>query len=142
MGSKRRITALGPVYVAGFGGRDRASRNPMTDLRDQAQAGGPEIVRVSDQPQAGAVTIASSELADADDLTPEGQFPEFGSFLEVETADGGAEYWECPSSLAATIVEIVDEADGELVGVNVDVEEVVKTPSGEWRYVAAVEPPV
>lgn len=112
----------------------------MTSLRDQAQAGGPEVVRVSDQPQAGEVVVQSSELADADDLTPEGQFPEFGSFLEVETTDGETEFWECPSSLAGTIVELVDEADGDLVGTRVDVEEVVKTPSGEWRYVAAVEP--
>lgn len=79
-------------------------------------------------------------MADANDLTPEGQFPEFGSFLAVETEDGAAEFWECPSSLASTVVEIVDEADGAIEGAVLEVDEVVKTPSGEWRFVAQVEP--
>lgn len=114
----------------------------MTNLKDHAEAGGgPEIYLVSDLPQRPAMTIASADLLDSDDLTDEGQFPEHGSFLEVVSDDGELEYWECPGSLAQVIMAEVDEqAEAEAVeGARLSIEHVAKTPSGEWRFSAAVD---
>lgn len=113
----------------------------MTSLRDRAEGGGPEVVLVADQPHRGAVDVASDELEPADELTPEGQFPEHGVFLPVEPVDGdGMEYWEAPKALAQVVVETADEEEVAIPALRVSVDEVVKTPGGEWRYTASVRP--
>lgn len=113
----------------------------MTDLQEHADAyrgDGPEIVLTSDLPQRPEVEIASSTLADHDELTDEGQFPQHGSFLEVETPEGETEYWECPGGLAALVMELADEEELEPEGALLSVSQVSKTPSGEWRFVASL----
>lgn len=111
----------------------------MTDLAEHAKStGGPEIVRTEDLPQRPAAVIQSAELIDCDELTPEDQFPEFGKFLKMELPNGDEEYWECTGSLAGTVMEIAEENGLEPEGAVLDVSQVSKTPSGEWRFVAAV----
>lgn len=113
----------------------------MTDLRDHAEShrgDGPEIVLTSDLPQRPGSTIVSLELIDSDELTEEGQFPQHGSFLEVETPDGETEYWECPGGLAAYVVAVAEEQEVELETAILDVQQVSKTPSGEWRFHGSV----
>lgn len=113
----------------------------MTGLRDHAKAGGgPEIVLTSDLPQRGQAEIQSATLVDHDELTDEGQFPEHGSFLEVEK-DGEEEFWECAGGMASAIVEMADEMEAEIPGLLVSVNQVSKTPSGEWRFVVDVQDP-
>lgn len=109
----------------------------MTDLEDHADSykgEGPEIVLTSDLPQRPDSEISSTELVDADELTDEGQFPNHGSFLEVETPEGETEYWECTGGLAATVMEMADEREIEVAGAVLGVDQVSKTPSGEWRF--------
>lgn len=114
----------------------------MTDIRDHAESGGgPEIVLTGDLPQRPAAEISDADLVDHDDLTDEGQFPSHGSFLEVETPDGETEYWECAGGLASAIVEMADEMESEITGLRLSVDQVSKTPSGEWRYVIDLQDP-
>lgn len=111
----------------------------MTTIRDQAERGdGPEIVLMSDLPQRQQGKIKNQDLVDCDELTEDGQFPEHGSFLEVEVEDE-TEYWECAGSLASEVVEGVDEMETEITGLLVDVLSVAKAPSGEWRCRVALE---
>lgn len=113
----------------------------MTDLEDHADAyrgDGPEIVLTSDLPQRPESTIVTTTLVDHDELTDEGQFPQHGSFLEVETPEGETEFWECPGGLAATVVDLADEWEIEVAGALLSVSQVSKTPSGEWRFVASL----
>lgn len=113
----------------------------MTDLADHAEAyrgDGPEIVLTSDLPQRPESAIATTTLADHDELTEEGQFPQHGSFLEVETPEGETEYWECAGGLAATVMEIAEAEGYELEGALLNVSQVSKTPSGEWRFVVSL----
>lgn len=111
----------------------------MTDLADHAKRGdGPEIVLTGDLPQRPASTIVSRTLVDHDELTDDGQFPQHGSFLEVETPEGETEWWECSGNLAAVVMELADEKELEPEGAILSVDQVSKTPSGEWRFVASL----
>lgn len=105
------------------------------DLSDKAEGGGaPDVVLAADQPHRPEAEILDDELTQADDITGEGQFPEFGSFLHVR-AGGTDEWWECPQSLAEEVIEKAEEIEAEAIpGLQIDVREVVKTSSGEWRY--------
>lgn len=118
------------------------------NLREKAQGEGPEVVLPADQPDRPAVRLLESDLYLADDLTPEGQFPEFGDFLRVQAVDlenepledePDEEYWSAPKALANVLVEWAGENEEELTNLVVDVDSVHKTPTGEWRYVSAVE---
>lgn len=108
-------------------------------VRDRAEGSGPEVVLVADQPHRPEAQVQSADLVQADELTPEGSFPEHGTFLEVEV-DGEVEYWECPKALAQVVVETADAEEVAIPDLQVDVDQVVKTPGGEWRYTAACEP--
>ena len=90
------------------------------------------MILVADQPHRPEAEILESELYPADDLTPEGEFPEFGSFLRVR-AGGSEEWWECPQSLAVGVIEAAEELEQEPTGLLIRVSEAVKTASGEWR---------
>lgn len=114
----------------------------MTDIRDHAErGGGPEIVLTSDLPQKPPAKIVDAEMVDHDHLTDEGQFPQHGSFIEVETQEGETEYWECAGGLASAIVEMADEMETEIPGLRLTVSEVAKAPSGEWRFVIDLQDP-
>lgn len=113
----------------------------MTDLAEHAEAyrgDGPEIVLTSDLPQRPSAEIVSSTLVDHDELTDEGQFPQHGSFLAVELPEGEEEYWECAGGLAAAVMELCEEREMEPEGAILSVQQVSKTPSGEWRFVVDV----
>lgn len=113
----------------------------MTDLRDVAEGGdSPEVVLAADQPHRPQAEITDSELTPADEITPEDTFPQFGRFLRVR-AGGTVEWWETPQSLAMEVVEFADEQETGPTGLMIDVQEVVKTASGEWRYTVEVWDP-
>lgn len=114
----------------------------MTSISDKAdEADGPEVVLTSDLGEAAPAKIATDQLVEADDLTPEGQFPEFGEFMEMRRVnDGETVYWECATSLADVVVEAVSEAEAALPGTQINVEFVAKAPSGEWRYTLDIDP--
>lgn len=110
-------------------------------LEDHAKGGdAPEVVLAADQPHRPQAELLSDELVPADEITPEGEFPQYGRFLRVR-AGGSEEYWECPQSLAAMVIEKAEEVETGVTGLLVDVDQVVKTPSGEWRYAGAIEVP-
>lgn len=112
------------------------------DLSDRAAGGGaPDVVLAADQPHRPEGELLDAELTPADELTAEDQFPEFGMFIPVR-AGGTEEWWEVPQSLAEEVMEKAEEFEAEaLPGLRVDVVEVVKTASGEWRYEIEVRPP-
>lgn len=110
----------------------------MTDLTEKAQQNqGPEIVTTGDLGERPPGRIDSAELVAADDLTAEGQFPEFGEFLVVE-AEGEEEYWECNSELAALIVNAVEESEKAITDHVVSIMSTGKNPAGEWQFMMDV----
>lgn len=117
------------------------------NIRDRAESGGPEIVLARDLPTKPAAKLSGGGLHAADDLTPEGQFPEFGQFLKVfpESLEGTGwadepEYWECPQSLASMIVEELGD-DEDPTGLAVKIRQVVKDPGGAWSVEGIVFDP-
>lgn len=124
-------------------------REPMTDIGDLAESqNGPEIVLTDDLPQRPPAVIQSSKLADCDELTPEGQFPQYGQFCRVLTEDQldedepQPEYWAMTGTLARLLAEELEELEDVEVfsGLRLVIDYVSKTASGEWRYGFDVEP--
>lgn len=113
------------------------------DVFDKAsQGGGKEVVTTANLPDADPARIVTPDLYPADDLTPDGEFPEFGEFLEMRReSDGETVFWECSTALAEVLAEEFERAEEqEPTGTRVDVEFVAKAPSGEWRLTLDVEP--
>lgn len=105
-------------------------RTTMDDLRDKAK-GSVEAERAADLD--GTYRVESTALYDADEVSAEGEYPEYGSWLRL---DGGS-YLECPRGLAAVLVEELDEDHSGPF--TLTVENVTKDPdSGEFRFVAGV----
>lgn len=123
----------------------------MTGFRDVAAggAGGVEIVLAADLADEPRVQLAMDHWDDvsaADEVTPEGSFPEYGRFIEVQRWNGGAYdenavWWELPSGLAMLIEAEIEEAGGyEEVGpaqVTVDIDFAGKSSDG-WRFTGDV----
>jgi len=76
---------------------------------------------------ARAYKLLTDELVSADELTPEGEFPQYGDFLHVGT-ESGTQWIECPRALAAWIVETgLSIGDGFRI-------RTVRKVDGEWEY--------
>lgn len=107
----------------------------MTDLEEKAQET-PEV-SLARQSAPGAYRLEDTELIEADSLTGEGEFPEFGEFVETTNSSGETEYVEVPQDLAAQLVE------HEIgTGDHFRIVQVSKI-DGSWEYEIAVleEPP-
>jgi len=123
----------------------------MTGFREIAAggAGGPDIVLagdLGDEPRAELAMDHWDDVAPADDVTPEGSFPEYGRFMQVRRWNGGsyeeeAVWWELPSGLAMLIEGEIEQAGGyEEVGpaqVTVDIDFAGKSSDG-WRFTGDV----
>lgn len=92
----------------------------------------------------GLYRLESDELEAADDITPEGEFPEYGDFMKVVEATGGANpswaeqraFVSCPGDLAKKIVEVgIEEGDAFRI------ESARKSASGNWVYSISEESP-
>lgn len=95
------------------------------DIEDKAQE--TPDVDLARQSAPGAYRLESTELTDANDVTPEGDFPEYGDFLEV-TGTSGEQFIECPAALARWLVDNgIEAGDGFRI---VSVQKV----DGEWEY--------
>jgi hypothetical protein len=85
----------------------------------------------------GAYTLTTDDLVAADDLTDEGEFPEFGDFLEVERPGAGRRCWiECPADLARWLVgHDLDESERPRIeiGETFRIRSVSKVDN-EWSY--------
>lgn len=124
----------------------------MTGFREVAAggAGGPEIVLAGDLADEPRVELAMrhwDEVYAADDVTPEGSFPEYGRFVEARRWNGGtyeedSVWWELPSGLAMLIEAEIEEAGGyEEVSpeqVTVDIDFAGKSSDG-WRFTGDVK---
>jgi len=83
----------------------------MTSLSDKAEAAdAPDVILASDS--RGVYRLKTEELSGPNEVTPEGDFPEYGDFVHVDTTTGGANatwneeaYVEVPGSLAKALVE-------------------------------------
>jgi len=76
---------------------------------------------------ARAYKLLTDELVSADDLTPEGEFPQYGDFLHVATT-AGSQYIECPRALAAWLIDNELDVDS---GFRI---RTVRKVDGEWKY--------
>lgn len=86
----------------------------------------PEIV-LARQSAPGAYILESEELAHADDLTDEDEFPEFGWFMPV-TGTSGREFVECPQDLDSKLLHLgIEPGDGFRI-------RSVRKVEGSWRY--------
>lgn len=75
----------------------------------------------------GAYILEGEELAHADDLSEEGEFPEYGWFIPV-TGTTGKVFVECPQDLDSKLVALdVEPGDGFRI-------RSVKKVEGSWRY--------
>lgn len=92
----------------------------------------------------GLYRLESDELVDCDDITPDGEFPQYGDFLEVTQATGGATkgwgeiaYVSCPGNLAKQLVDmsLIEE------GATFRIQGARKTASGNWTYSVSEEHP-
>lgn len=109
----------------------------MTDIREKAASTSHEV-RLPTEQEGQSGEILSAELVSADEISPEGDFPEYGDFLWVENSTTGSEeYWLCPVGFAAEIVDVDEEVD-EVVGRLVIVEDTTKTDGG-WQYTVTVK---
>lgn len=84
-------------------------------------------VDLARQSAPGAYRLLTDELTEADDVTDEGEFPEFGWFIRVQ-GTGGEQYIEVPGGLEKWLLENeigVDDAFRILSVQKVD---------GEWLY--------
>lgn len=98
------------------------------NLKDKAKDR-PEVL-LARQSSPGAYVIQSLELSGADELTEEGDFPQYGDFLKCHRAGTEKLVWvECPAALARFLV---NEIDAE-VGTCFRVRSVTKV-DGEWEY--------
>lgn len=95
----------------------------------------PEI-SLARQSAPGVYRLLNDELVPADELTAEGEFPEYGDFLKVETTTGGAEpswnreeYIECPQALAQWLVEHQEIASKKGFRIRT-----VQKVDGAWQY--------
>lgn len=102
---------------------DKAADSPEVDLARQSAP--------------GVYMLESKELKTADEVTPEGEFPEYGDFLPVRRAVGTGDdaswsettkFIECPSGLARELVDLeISTGDGFRI---VSLQKV----DSEWRY--------
>lgn len=106
---------------------DRAAESPEVSLVRQSSPG---LYRVPNSVE----SIEEIDLVSADDLTAEGEFPQYGEFLEVQVTHGGpdptvngSEYIECPGALAKWLVEEAEPGDWFHI-------QTVQKVDGEWQY--------
>lgn len=102
----------------------------MTDwLEDKAESG-PDVVTTG-QSAYSAWRLKSLDRVDADEISPEGEFPKFGDFMEMERPDtDSTAYLEICADLAAWLVE--NDAEP---GMEFRIKSVEKT-DGEWEISA------
>lgn len=108
----------------------------MTTIDDKAERG-PEV-DLARQSAPGVYRLKTRKLVGADDVTPEGEFPEFGDFLRVdrlkETGTGiepaEEQFIECPAGLAEWLVDRSLETGDDFRLVT------CRKVDGEWSYTA------
>jgi len=105
----------------------------MTDLEDLASSAR-EVVRAKNAENV-AYRLQDTESTDADEISAEGEFPQFGDFLDVVAVDSngaplGPRWLECPGGLARELVE------AELVeaGAEFQVVDSSKDETGAWSF--------
>lgn len=105
----------------------------MDDLRNKAAAGTSDVMLASDLANVDVVAIVGPSLYEADEITPEGTFPDHGSFLEAENPKGPGPRWvECPAGLAAAILELElsrDDFPAQIVVTSAE-----KNGEGRWEF--------
>jgi len=100
------------------------------NLKDKAKDRPEVLLARSSSP--GAYEVRSLELSGADELTDEGDFPQYGDFLHCHRAGTDKTVWvECPAALARFLVNDIDVEVGDVFRIRS-----VTKVDGEWRYEA------
>lgn len=114
-------------------GSSLSLRTTMTDLKQLAETDDTEVVLAKEAH--GLYRIEGTETAEADDVSPEGEFPKFGRYLAVtaidrDGAEKGPRLLEVPRGLAVALVEAgLDETGAEIW-----VRNVAKDVEGAWVF--------
>lgn len=105
----------------------------MTDIEDLASTAR-DVIRAGEAADV-PYRLETTDTTDADDISPEDEFPRFGSFLDVTALDGdgvdlGPRWIECPGGLARELV------DKDLVdaGAEFQIVHESKDDSGAWTF--------
>lgn len=106
----------------------------MTDLNDQAKEVEHENVVLSGESH-GLYKITATELVEANDVSPEGEFPKYGKYLPVEQLDRGGTskgeaLLESPRGLAVSLTEAGLAEDGAKFWIR----NVSKDVEGTWVF--------
>ena len=116
-----------------FSSLTSATDTPMTGIEDLASTARP-VIRVENAENT-PYRLQDTDTTDADDISPEGEFPQFGDFLTVVALDSnaaalGPRWLECPGGLARALV------DRDLVseGAQFEVVDASKDESGAWTF--------
>jgi len=112
---------------------ESATETPMTGIEDLASTARP-VIRVENAENT-PYRLQDTDTTDADDISPEGDFPQFGDFLDVTALDGnatdlGPRWLECPGGLARALVDkdlVAPDAQFQVVDVS-------KDDSGAWTF--------
>jgi len=103
----------------------------VKDLSDVAQDSA-EVILARDQ-QGRAFEIVTAGAMEADEITPEGEFPQYGEFLPCRNSpDGSSVYVELPQGLAQELTR--DGSPDPREGLVFVVNSIRKTADGSWRY--------
>lgn len=94
----------------------------------------PEIILSRDQVGRSFEIVTAGAFA-ADEVTPEGSFPEYGEFLSCANSQGEAVFLELPQDLERQLVEKGEDVQpGALEGLVFRVAGCRKTRDGNWTY--------
>lgn len=119
----------------------------MTTWGEKAKQGGSDLIRLASKNPVGEYKILhekDEDLVDADEISDEGKFPEYGEFLKVEWLNAGPEqqltvgndgmtYLECPAGLGIELERLeVEQGD------KISVDRVVKDRAGNWSFTCSL----
>lgn len=105
----------------------------MTDLEELATSNR-DVIRPEDAENV-PYRLEDTDSTEADEISAEGEFPQFGEFLDVTALNGGAgdlgpRWLECPGGLARELVEAglaEDGAEFQILGTE-------KDDTGAWTF--------
>lgn len=111
----------------------------MDELRELAEADDTDVVLARESH--GRYRLDGPPVQ-ADDISPEGEFPKYGRYLPVMrlSPEGGQEkgpaWLECPRGLAEVLVDLdLDEEGADFL-----ITQVSKSADGAWKFVVDGEP--
>jgi len=106
----------------------------MKDLGDRLGAEHPEVHLASGDQLGKTYEVVTAGILDADEVTDEGEFPEYGEFMPCRDQRGDTIYVEIPLDLEEKIVRGSPGNREKLEGLVFRVVSLSKSHEGNWQY--------